>query len=343
MNLTETSELECDEEILNSADFIEKNALKKTPWTQVKNEYITYYLQQLRTTTKLDTTIGVDITTGVLIDNNNEKNDADMLYEALAVSFANISPITEAIKNDNKPLFDCIMKYYAQDAVQDQKVLKYAVEADDRSYLKKIAETLSQNGHSQDSLREIFGILLRSKHADVAQRMEMILDIFPDAKTYQNAEGKNLLMMATQAHNKDICHVLTDKGFDPLYNSDQHCVNTIYGYAYEQSLEHPKNKSLQVIVNDFKQKIDDSHSNYRQWIEERAKTRIKNHKSDVRVAISISSTIVGLISLLALYKCQYEKTDSQSLPHNEPQKVLSAPDAEMPKSVQMNKQNQLTR
>lgn len=340
MNSTQNLETEYKEDIIKSIDFIKKSASNGVSWEQVKNEYRTYYLQQLHSTTKFDTMAGVDVAPGALFDNNNIKNDADMLYEALAISFANISPITDAIKSDNKKLFDCIMKYYAQDAIQDKKVLKYAVQANDGFYLKRIAENLSQKGHSEDSLSEIFDILLRCKHSDVAHRVEMILDIFPDAHTYKDIDGKNLLMLAVQAHNKDICRVLTDRGFDPFRSSDQHCFDTIYGYAYEQSLKHPKNKALQMIVDDFKQKTNTIQPDYRKWIEERAKTSIKNQRADMQRIMSVSA--IGLISLLALYKCHYKKADSQLLPLNEPRKILSTPD-EMLKAAYKDTQNQLMR
>ncbi len=289
-----------NQNILNLVEFISKCATKKMSWTEVKEAYnfeLNYHYFLLKQQVKQ--TADIHLNQGLLFDIS--QNNSFMASEIPEPSFVDHSPLIDAVNNDNIRLFEITMFYYAREALKEKDVLKKVALAEG-NYLNKLVEIYPKAVFPADEVFKAFEALCENNSQKSSSRLEVLLNLFPNPKKYRTPEGKNLLMIAVEAQNEEVCALLTEKGFNPLQYTDSHCTKTIYEYCYEKFLRSAKNQRLKRIVDTLQKGIQSSDVTLKNWIEEKVSKSVQNQLADRRKMIAFVATTV-LITLFGLHTC----------------------------------------
>lgn len=342
MNQSENQIAKEENIFFNPIELFEKCAAESKTWAEAKRAYRLLCFQQIYAIRLSDSTHVSEI----MLMGNGEMNKTTLLVELLMAPDSVSSPLVDIISMKNNNLFDCIMKHYGHAAVQDEGVFKAAVKGDMNHFSRVMTEIALLPENNQNMLFDSFEILMKSRlePEDIRERADLFLKTFPEIISYRNAEGKGLLMSAVQNAQPEVCRLLIEKGSDPFQYTDNYYNTTVYAYAYEKHLKHPKNKSYQQIISDFKQYIPDI--NHREWIENRVEKKLHNHKSDMRM-IGITSAIVTCLGLWALYhyydKIKDQRFDSKSLPTQLHSHIQTEKITKQPKNINPVERNQFLR
>lgn len=299
---------------LNLVQLVKNCASKKMNFEEFKEDYNTqlnYHRLLLNQQTKQ--TSGLYLNQGLFY--SGTLNDMFIAPETSELCFSDNSPLIDAIHNDNAELFEAIMHYYPSEALKEKDVLKTAVLAKG-NYLNKIIGIQPNVNFSVDEIYEAFTALCQNDVPETASRVETLLKLFPNPKKYRTLEGKNLLMVAAEMQNDEVCALLTEKGFNPLHYTDSHCTKTIYGYCYEKLLKSAKNQKLKRIVSTLRKGIQSSDVRLKNWIEEKAFRSVQNQMADRRKIVAFAAT-VAMLALFGLHTC-HSKNNTDAEKSNNP-------------------------